>query len=630
MGRLLNLVLLLAVLALPLPVRTGQAAVPASQDALLGEGREALEQGLELYEAGQFEQAIPLLQGYILQHPDDPDLPRATLALGRMLLQAGHPQQALSFLQRVAEPQRTPELRLALGRALVTSGEDAAGRQQLLNVNPEPLSGPDRQARLQALARADAALGQPLAALTFLHRAVALDPGTAAPLLAAGHQVLQALDEPSLGEAAFMLRGTPLGLDAALQLALKAEQRGDAAAARRELDPVLASTLEFPYRRQATDLYRQLTGKPWLQRAIGVLLPLSGKYATFGQLVQRGMELASQPEPERPAPVRLLFRDIGADPQLSAETVSRLVHDDGVMAIAGPITSAAAEAAAQRAQQEGVPLLSLSQRAGLPELGDMVFRDSLTPRLQAEALARYAVEERGLTNFAVLLPDTRPGREMADQFAAALSRYGGQVVARQSYPPEATDFRRQIRLLMGKDPDARDEEPPSDPLEDLSLPDPPPLPFQALFIPDYADKIGLIAPQLPYYGLEGLPLFGINGWNSPELLRAAGSSVEGAVFVDGFFVHSPYPFVRDFVTRYFDRYGEEPNILEAQGFDVAGILLSILGDPAVASREDVRLTLQQLRNYPGVTGATSFSQEGEAEKVLFLLQVKNGNIVQIN
>ncbi len=219
---------------------------------------------------------------------------------------------------------------------------------------------------------------------------------------------------------------------------------------------------------------------------------------------------------------------------------------------------------------------------------------------------------------------------MADQFTAALTRCGGQVLAREAYPPEATDFRRQIRLLMGKDPDARDEEPSKDPLEDLFLPEPPPLPFQALFIPDYADKVGLIAPQLPYYGLEGLPLFGINGWDSPELVHAAGPYVEGAVFVDGFFVHSPYPFVRDFVDRYFARYGEEPTILGAQGYDVAGILLGILDDPAVASRDDVRLGLQQLRNYPGVTGATSFDQEGEAEKVLFLLQVQNGNIVQIN
>jgi hypothetical protein len=37
-----------------------------------------------------------------------------------------------------------------------------------------------------------------------------------------------------------------------------------------------------------------------------------------------------------------------------------------------------------------------------------------------------------------------------------------------------------------------------------------------------------------------------------------------------------------------------------------------------------------LQNYPGITGATTFDFQGDADKVLFLLQVKNGNIVQIN
>lgn len=533
-------------------------------------------------------------------------------------------------LERVPEAERTPALRLLLGQALLASGKVEAARLQLQAVDPALLSRADQRARLQALARADATLGRSLEALTFLYQLVRLAPDESTAPLQEGHTLLQTLDEPALGEAAFMFRESPLGLDALLQLAQRAYRGGDQATASRLLTGLLGSTVDFPYRAEAAELYVRVEGKPWLQRTIGVLLPLSGKYATFGELVRRGMELALAQESGRPTPVRLLFRDIGADPERSAEAVSRLAREDGVMAIAGPITGTAAAAAAERAQQEQVPLLTLSQREGLPQLGNMIFRDSLTPQLQAEALARYAVEERGLTRFAILLPDSRPGQEMADLFTAALRRCGGQVLVRDAYSPDATDFRRQVRLLMGKDPDARDEPPAADPLEDLSRPDPPPLPFQALFIPDYVEKVGLLAPQLPYYGLEGVPLFGINGWNSPELVRVAGPYVEGAVFVDGFFVHSPYPFVRDFVARYLERYGEEPTILEAQGYDVAGILLDILSDPAITSRAALRLALQRLRNYPGVTGATSFNQEGEAEKVLFLLQVKNGKIVQIN
>jgi ABC-type branched-subunit amino acid transport system substrate-binding protein len=102
------------------------------------------------------------------------------------------------------------------------------------------------------------------------------------------------------------------------------------------------------------------------------------------------------------------------------------------------------------------------------------------------------------------------------------------------------------------------------------------------------------------------------------------------VFVDGFFRYSRYPFVQEFVDLFVERFGEEPSILEAQGFDVANILFSLLDRPDVTSRETLRLALALLQDYPGVTGATSFDQQGEAEKVLFLLQVQHGHIVQIN
>jgi ABC-type branched-subunit amino acid transport system substrate-binding protein len=88
--------------------------------------------------------------------------------------------------------------------------------------------------------------------------------------------------------------------------------------------------------------------------------------------------------------------------------------------------------------------------------------------------------------------------------------------------------------------------------------------------------------------------------------------------------------VEEFVNRYFEKYGEEPSILEAQGFDAANILLTLLDRPEVRSREALRLSLAQLKNYPGVTGGTTFNLQGDADKVLFLLQIQNGNVVQIN
>lgn len=369
-------------------------------------------------------------------------------------------------------------------------------------------------------------------------------------------------------------------------------------------------------------------GEKGLQRALGVLLPLSGRYATFGEMVQRGMNLALETrQAGGKTPARFLYRDTGADPVLSERAVIELAEDERVLAIAGPLTGAAAQAAANRAQQMRVPLLTLSQKDGLPEAGDYVFRDSLTSSQQVLALVRYAMEERQLTSFAVLSPENRLGREMTELFAREVEGRGGRIAARQSYAENITDFRRQIKLLKREDPDAPDPE-----SSRVGAPPSPPkaLPFEALFIPDHADRIGLIAPQLAFFGIEKLPLLGINSWNSPDLVRLAGRFVEGAVFVDGFFRDSSHPLVQEFVYRYSEKYGEEPSILEAQGYDAAGILLLLYERAEIRTREDFRLALSRVRAYPGVTGATSFTPQGDAEKKLFLLQVQDGNIVQIN
>jgi ABC-type branched-subunit amino acid transport system substrate-binding protein len=228
-------------------------------------------------------------------------------------------------------------------------------------------------------------------------------------------------------------------------------------------------------------------------------------------------------------------------------------------------------------------------------------------------------------------PQTRQGENFAALFRAEIIRRGGEIIAEQSYLTDQTDFRYQVRLLQGLDPNAADEEEQKkDPDDPDAIEEEEPPPFEALFIPDYADRISLLAPQLAFYGLEGVQLLGTNGWNDIELPRLARQFVEGAVFTDGFFRHSDYPFVHEFVEQYFSQYNEEPTILEAQGYDIAGILLTLLNDSRVRSREDLRLALAQMQNYPGVTGATRFDLTGEANKILFLLQVQKGTIVQIN
>ncbi|PLX89722.1 MAG: hypothetical protein C0618_00500 [Desulfuromonas sp.] len=633
---LLIVLTLLPCMARALPVQSTDSTGPAAAIA-----EDIFFRGVASYEAADYKQALSLLRNFVLRQHDSPRIPEAYTYLGRIFVAQKRYNDALLYLERIPAEQRDRQAQVLIGFCLVNSGETAAGYQMLLPLAGETtLREDDKTALFSGLALASSRLDKPLQALFFYQHALS---GSAPPndVLQSAHQLLQGdVSENLLAEAAFMFQQSAIGLDARLQQARRALARKDDELARSYLETILSSATPFPYRHEAARLMDRFAPGGWLQGdTIGVLLPLSGRYSQFGDSVKRSMELALELyNTTQPTPLRFLYRDTAGDPQTSRQQTAALTNEERVIAIAGPLTGAASIAAADQAQKDRTPLLSLSQRTNLPAIGDHVFRNSLTSRSQVRALARYAIEQRGLTSFGVLYPENRSGREMADLFIEEVLKYGGLVTDDQSYATDATDFRPQIRKLMGKDPKKKDDTryrplTEEEILEDLFVPDLPDYPsttFDALFIPDYADRVGLIAPQLAFYGIEDIPLLGINGWNSPDLLRLAGKFVQNAVFVDGFFANSHSPLVQEFVEFYRERFDEEPSILEAQAFDVANILLTLVGHPETRTRESVRAALTHLDNYPGVTGPTRFDFIGEAEKPLFLLQVKRQEIVEMN
>src|SRR6185503_654149 len=97
---------------------------------------------------------------------------------------------------------------------------------------------------------------------------------------------------------------------------------------------------------------------------LGVVLPLSGPFAGFGEQALHGVLLAAGvfPGAELGAhpTMRIAVRDSGSDPERAAAAVRELAADPQVMAIVGPLVSATCESAAREAESLGVPLLALT------------------------------------------------------------------------------------------------------------------------------------------------------------------------------------------------------------------------------------------------------------------------------
>ena len=609
------------------------------------------------YAAGDRQGALSELRYYILSYPDSPELVEAHTLMARILIEEQRYGDALIYLNRLGAQQQNSLSKLLMVTALQQQGNwlnSAVERQQLSQVeeimsqlNKEMFVGADRQ--LYDCCRATQLVWQkqPLQALIVLRGA--LDAHTEETMDSSVFNqiglILRGLTPDELAEAKFMFAATPLNDAIVIFSARQALNGGDMKTAQKLTEELIETTHRREVRINCAQLLDQIYGQPWQRRAIGVILPMTGRYAPFAKLVRQGIELAAE---QHHAQDLFVFVDSYADKERGAQAMRDLIEGHRVMAIIGPLTGSVAWSVADIADHAQVPLLTLSHRGDLPSRGRYIFRNCLTVEQQVQALAEYAIEVLGLNTYAILSPDSDDGTDFAAKFSAAIESRGGDIEHWQQFADQDTDFRRQLLLLKGEDPDAPPEEEqeklnnevereldefgeeiPALPVEELPdwLPN---VDFEALFVPAYADVIAMLAPQLAFYDIKNVQLLGINGWNAPQLFQQAGRYTKGAIFSDGFYLGSDDPVVVDFIRRYQQHYGDKPSILEAQAYDCANIMFQVMTQPEVNSSEAVTDALNMLDGFHGVTGVYGFDANGEALRKVVLLQMGRRNLHQLD
>ena len=384
----------------------------------------------------------------------------------------------------------------------------------------------------------------------------------------------------------------------------------------------------------AMALMEELSSRSLVDRfSIGCILPLSGPYGTFGNRALMGIELALNQFNAQPNvnPIQLLIKDSKGDPNEAVRAVESLALKDCVTGVIGPMITS--ESAAIKAQGLKVPIMTLTQKPDITKLGDYVFRNFLTLSLQVKAIVAYAVQELGIKKFAILYPEERYGISFMNRFWDELIVHGAEIVGIESYGVDQTDFADVIKKLVGlyyPRPEEPATTPPTDqpPEEEKKEPEPI-IDFGAVFIPDTFEKISLIAPQFPYYDVADAILLGTNLWHSDKLIQVARGYVQGAIVPNGFFLNSPSPGVKDFVKSFKEVFDICPGFLEAQAYDAASIMFQLVNHPEVRSRRSLKTAFMKVKDFPGVTGLTSFDETGDVNKQIYILKIKGHQFVQI-
>jgi ABC-type branched-subunit amino acid transport system substrate-binding protein/Tfp pilus assembly protein PilF len=626
-------------------VRDG-AAIPrdSAADADLRAARGAIERGDD-------PQARRVLERFLDDLGTSPRSDEARFLLAEIYLRQGDAEGAAAMWQRLVEraprSRRAPEARLRAAQVYRDLGKPEIARQLLADADVSRAPPKLRVELLRTLAdvaRASGSLPEAVVALARAANEVTDARARADIELELAELVEERLREDELEAAAALLSAGELRTQLLLEIGRRLVARGEfrrALVALEQLPPTLGGSQELLRAR----LLRQATGGAADEMfPLGLAVPLTGPYSSFGRSVLRGVSLGLELYGQEPGQFRLLVEDSGGDPERAVAATEALVAG-GARGVIGLMRSVEAASAAPVAEAARVPTLSLAARSDLAYLGPHIFRLGVTPEEQVRAVAEFSMEALEARRFAILYPRDDYGRDYKNLFWEEVERRGGTIVGVEGYEPGAVDIQTEIRKLVGlhyltadertrirrRDRLARRRDDNEAALRSPELAELPPyVDFDALFIPDGAAQIGVILPQLRFYDIADVTIMGPSDWNDPKLLELAANEAEGSVFVDRFYPQSRDPLVQQFVARYREVYDEPPDTFAAEGYDAARLLkLLVEGQGALSAADLTRGLLgfpATAAAFRSVAGLRAFDAVGGSLRQLSVLTVKRRKI----
>ena len=544
------------------------------------------------------------------EFPADPVVPYATLYSGMSSVRNGDYTSGIAKLDSLSSLTSNPGIigrgQLYKGIALNYLGDFRSALPILSSAEPavNPADSQEKAEWLAASASARVAMGETTAALTYYDEWHPIAKVSEKVFIESSiKSIVAVLDENSLREVYGGLRRDdgPLAAFAGDRLATQLSSRGKVDEARSVRNEVEDGLENFAL---PTSVAESDGGDVSI---VGAILPTTGRRNRIGERAARGLLLAAKEAAGR----TLELRDSGSDKDTASLAVEELMGRRAI-AVVGPMGEDEVERAGATAMRLSIPMVSLSPRGASIANQEAanerpgIFHIVHSAEDRARALARYASKQK-VVDFAILRPSNAYGKAVAAAFANEVRRLGGRVVVEERYPPKTTSFKPYVEKMQK--------------------------PWTAIFVPDQARRLSLVAPALAAESLMPAPLNRRTKTDGPrhilllstaelvddDYLRSAGRYSEGAVFAPGFY---PDIFDRDiapFVDAYKREYGSLPSALEAYAYDAAKLVGAAVTSGA-QSRSQVASQIGQL-SHRGVTGDVRFSPSGARADAGILFRV---------
>jgi branched-chain amino acid transport system substrate-binding protein len=350
---------------------------------------------------------------------------------------------------------------------------------------------------------------------------------------------------------------------------------------------------------------------------IGAIVTLSGAGAAWGQAMLYAAELAADDVNAKGGldvggkkhKVKVIAYDDKYQASEAVTAANRLVFEDKVKYIIGPVGAAAALAVAPVTEKNKVIMMTLGfTPKALTAEKPFSFRPNLTTAETSQPQIDWIVKSKGIKKVGALFPNDETGQQIAVDLEKAYTKAGAQLNAKEFFERERVDMMPLLTRIMARGVDAIEL--------DGNAP----------------ATAGLIVKQARELGFKG-HIIRSGGPATTEIVNVAGMQS-----TEGMLVNTPInpgnEAVKKYSERYFAKYNKKMNGFSPAFYDGTNMLFQAITKAGTATdSEKVRIALESVKSYKGIlgdltwTGKDVYGSNHQINAPFYIARVKNGQEV---
>jgi len=339
---------------------------------------------------------------------------------------------------------------------------------------------------------------------------------------------------------------------------------------------------------------------------IGAILPLTGEMASYGESLKKGMDLAIENINNSGGidtkKVEIVYEDGQGLPKNSVNAFNKLLNSDKVPLIIGGMFSAPTLSIAPIAEKEKIVLLSpTASSIDLTNSGDYIFRIYPSDIYDGIFLANFTVDSLSVSKISIIYENVASITAISKVFKKTIEDKDGEIVAYEGYNSNNIDFHSILSKIKNDN-------------------------SELIFFPGNLNSMSKILIQAKELNITKKFLT-ISTFYDNKIIELAGNATEDVLFSTPMFnISDSTAQMKTFINLYLSKYNIEPDILGGYGFDVVNIASLAIKNKGYTS-EKIKQGLYEIKNFNGVTGNTTFDKNGDVDKELKMMTVKNSSFI---